>query len=88
MKEKLINLIKKYRAESEWRWNPERGYINDYIRGAVTIYDKCADDLEGLVRHLSEASTRLDEPWRCQKCGEIIFELPCSNCGNAEASGG
>ena len=39
-------------------------------------------------RHLSEPSTRPDEPWRCQKCGEIIFELPCSNCGNAEASGG
>ena len=59
---------------------------------SVDWYDGARSELKRTIqllkRHLSSQSSRPDEPWRCQKCGEIIAELPCPNCGNVEASGG
>jgi len=46
----LIELIKKYRAESERGWTPEGGYKTKYLQGHSHAYDKCADDLEKLVQ--------------------------------------
>lgn len=45
MKEKIIGLIKKYRAESQRLW--ELNTANACGRAAV--YEKCTDDLEQLV---------------------------------------
>jgi len=49
MKDKIIELIKKYRAESERLWNPTTGYPNNYYRVWSIAYEKCANDLEKLL---------------------------------------
>jgi len=54
MKEKIIALIKKYRAESERLWNPNTGYPDDYCRVQALIFDRCADDLETVVNFYSK----------------------------------
>jgi hypothetical protein len=53
MKDKLLNLIKTYRAEAERQWTMNTA--NSCGRAAT--WDKCADDLEELVRHLSPKPT-------------------------------
>lgn len=50
MKAKIIDLIKKYRAESKRYWAPTTGYGNGYARGNSVAYDYCADDLEELLK--------------------------------------
>lgn len=54
MKDKLIELIKKYRAESGKLWTPTGGYANWTNRATSLTYDKCADDLEKLVQELEK----------------------------------
>ena len=81
MKEKLINLIKKYRAASEKRWHPVHGYKNQFEHGQSNAYDRLADDLEGLVRHLSEASTRPEKPFTCGYYTNINCLLRLEDCG-------
>lgn len=56
MKDKLIELIKKYRSESKKLWTPTGGYKNWTDRATSLTHDKCADDLEKLVRELEEKS--------------------------------
>lgn len=46
MKDKLIELIKEWRAESKKHWN---------IIPSIA-YDKCADQLEKLIREVSDKS--------------------------------
>jgi len=80
MKDKLIELIKKYRAASEKRWSATHGYKNEFAHGQSNAYDRCADDLEELVRHLSEASSRQD--YSCSNCGAVVQKgTICSFCG-------
>jgi len=50
MKDKIIELIKKYRAESERNWNPTTGYPGGYARGYSVAYGRVADDLEKLLK--------------------------------------
>ena len=50
MKAKIIELIKKYRAESEDCWTPENGYDSKYSHGLSVAYDDAADDLEELLK--------------------------------------
>jgi len=59
MKEKIIALIKKYRAASEKLWTPTEGYKSWTDRGISLTYDKCATDLEELLRHLSTNPPKL-----------------------------
>jgi len=54
MKDKIIALITKYRAESERLWNPETGYSSGYARGHSVAYDHVADDLEKLLKYSEE----------------------------------
>ncbi|MBU0977087.1 MAG: hypothetical protein KKD18_01595 [Nanoarchaeota archaeon] len=50
MRDKIIKLIKKYRAESERLWNPVNGYPTVYAHGRSIAYGDCADDLEELLK--------------------------------------
>ncbi len=50
MKAKIIELIKKYRAESERLWTPGKGYPSDYCRVRSIAFEQCADDLEELLK--------------------------------------
>ena len=50
MKEQIIELIKKYRAESDRLWNPTSGYPSEYDRAHSYAYDHCADDLEEILK--------------------------------------
>lgn len=43
-------LIQQYRAESERRWIPDKGYQNRFVHGESLVYQRCADDLEKLLR--------------------------------------
>jgi len=52
MRDKIICLIKKFRAESERMWGPETGYDSGYFRGYSVAYDRCADDLEELLKSM------------------------------------
>ena len=54
MKDKIITLIKKYRAESERFWTPTAGYPSDYARAHSVAYDHVADDLEELLKESEE----------------------------------
>jgi len=50
MKDKIIELIKKYQAESERNWTPATGYVDGYARGYSIAFGRCADDLEELLK--------------------------------------
>lgn len=50
MKSKIIDLIKKFRAESERQWSPHNGYPSEYAQAHSVAYDRCADDLEELLK--------------------------------------
>jgi hypothetical protein len=54
MKEKIIELIKDCRAESEKRWHPVHGYKNKRERDDSNAYDRCADALEKLLQEDKE----------------------------------
>ena len=49
--DKIICLIKKYRAESERNWTPAIGYVDGYARGYSIAFGRCADDLEELLNN-------------------------------------
>ena len=51
-KDKIIQLIKKYQAESERNWNPTTGYPGGYARGYSVAYGRCAYDLDKLLKSL------------------------------------
>ena len=53
-REKLIKVIKEWRAESEKLWSPSEGYESDFDHGRGFTYDKCADQLEKLVSEKSK----------------------------------
>ena len=50
MKDKIIELIKKYQAESEKRWQPIVGFPNEYSHGYSVACFRCANDLEELLK--------------------------------------
>ena len=52
MKDKIIELIKKYQAESEKRWEPIVGYPNEYSHGYSVACFNCANDLEKLLKSM------------------------------------
>lgn len=52
------------------------------------IWTKQGVDIKITEEPLTSQSSRPDGDWRCQKCGEIIDELPCPNCWHSEVSGG
>jgi len=49
MKDKIIELIKQYRALSESLWSVKGGYTSDYAHGQASMADDVADDLEELI---------------------------------------
>ena len=53
MKNKIIALIKSYRAASDKLWNPETGYPTEFCRARAIVYERCADDLEELLKEKS-----------------------------------
>jgi len=55
MKAKIIDLIKKYRAESERDWSPNDGYRYPYAQQHAEDCDHFADDLEGLLKEEEKA---------------------------------
>lgn len=54
MKDKIIDLIKKFRAESEKHWSPETGYKDGYARGWSVAKGYDADALEKLLKEDEE----------------------------------
>jgi len=51
--DKIIHLIKKYRAESETYWASwDGGYRNEFTYGLSVAYGRVADDLEELLESL------------------------------------
>jgi hypothetical protein len=59
MKDKLIELIKEWRAESENRWTPHAS-PNAVNRREAVIYTICADQLEKLVGEVSDKSKEVN----------------------------
>ena len=51
---KIIELIKKYRVESNRQWEPDRGYDNEFSHGLGIACDRHADDLEELLKSDTE----------------------------------
>lgn len=54
MKDKIISLIKEFRAESERNWTPAVGYKDGYARGYSVAYDHATDELEKLLKSEEE----------------------------------
>ena len=54
MKDKIISLIKEYRAESGKNWNPITGYQDELARRHVLDCDEFADKLERLLESEEE----------------------------------
>ena len=50
MKDKIICLIKKYRAESEKNWNRVDGWQFPFARSHAKDCDRFADELEKLLK--------------------------------------
>ncbi len=81
MKEKIISLIKKYRAASEKRWIPVHGYKTEFAHGQSNAYDRCADDLEKLFRHLTSRRSRAADS--CPNCdGNFKHSRGCPQQGS------
>ena len=48
-REKIIDLIKEYRAKSEKGWSPVFGFRSEQERIEASIYDGLANALEGIL---------------------------------------
>jgi len=55
--DKIIHLIKKYRAESETYWSAGEGYRNEFTRGLSVAYGRCATTLEELLKSMKGDET-------------------------------
>ena len=52
MKDKIIELIKIYRAENESYWNQVTGYMDGFSKGYSIAYVHVTDDLEKLLKSM------------------------------------
>ena len=64
MRDKIIELIKKYRAESEKHWTPEVQYSTRSNKQLSSAYDHFTDDLEKLLQSEKKMSEKLKEALR------------------------
>ncbi len=54
MKDKIIEVIKEFRAVPERHWDQQDGYKTKYLHGISTAYTQCADRLEELLQEMDE----------------------------------